>query len=95
LEWDIRTFLQTHNFWYTQQNSATLLKTVKGGDHTGQWSAELFFNLIKCALRIFLHINGTLFWLGITCYFLATWGQRLPGAAGAQTLDPQIPSLMP
>jgi len=26
--------------------------------------------------------------------FLATRGQRLPGAAGVQTLDPQIPTLM-
>jgi len=40
-------------------------------------------------------IKGTLFWLGITCYFLATQAQMLPGAAGVRIQDPQITCLMP
>jgi len=36
-----------------------------------------------------------MFWLGITCYILATRGQMLSGAARVQAQDPQIPSLMP
>jgi len=51
-------------------------------------------NLLKCALRIFLLIKGTLFWHGIT--FFSNRDQRLPtGAIGFWTPDPQIPCLMP
>jgi len=46
-------------------------------------------------LANFYSLKAHCFWLGITCYFLATWGQRLPGAARAQTPDPLIPSPMP
>jgi len=35
----------------------------------------------------FLFIKGTLFWLGIICYLLATQGQRLPGVG--QGLNPR------
>jgi len=54
-----------------------------------------FFESFKMRLANFLFIKGTLFWLGITCYFLAMRGQRFPGAARVWALDPQIPSLMP
>jgi len=47
------------------------------------------------ALRIFYSHKAHCFWLGITCHILATRDQRLPGVAAAQTLDPQILSLMP
>jgi len=57
-------------------------------------SWNFFFYLLKCALCNFLLIKGTLLWLGITFLFLVTLGQRLPGAAGVQTPDPQIASLM-
>jgi len=49
----------------------------------------------KCALQIFHSLKAHCFWLGITCYILATQGQGLPGADGVWTPDTQIPSLMP
>jgi len=56
---------------------------------------KFFFIFFKYALRIFFSLKAHCFWLGIICYLLATRGQRLPGAVGAQTLYTQIPCLMP
>jgi len=39
-------------------------------------------DFFEVRLANFSLIKGTRFWLGITCYFLATRGQKLPGAAG-------------
>jgi len=48
-------------------------------------------------INFFLFIKGTLFWLGITCYYLfwqpGVKGCLEAGAAGVRTLEPQIPML--
>jgi len=55
----------------------------------------VFLNLLNCALQNkSLKTNykaGNIF----VGFFWQTKGQRLPGAAGVQAPDPQIPSLMP
>jgi len=64
--------------------------------HSTQEDDDFFPESFEVHLgNLFLLIKGKLFWLGVTCYFLSTWGQRLPGAAGVVTPDPQIPSLLP
>jgi len=54
----------------------------------------VFFNLLKCAFRIILLIKGTLFWLGITCYFFGN--PAVQGCLETLGFEPQalrIPSL--
>jgi len=57
------------------------------------WSTTtLFLSFLKCTLQ-----NQSLkahYKAGIFLFFLATHGQRLPGAAGVRALDPLIPSLI-
>jgi len=47
-----------------------------------------FFESFKVRLAHFFAWKAHCFWLGITCSFSATRGQRLPGATGVWTLDP-------
>jgi len=56
---------------------------------------DVFKIFLNYALKIFFSLKAHCFWLGIICYFFATWGQVLPGATGFWTPDPQIPSPMP
>jgi len=54
---------------------------------------ESKFVIFKCALQIFYSLKAYCFGWESLDIFLATQGQRLPGAAGVRTPDPQIPSL--
>jgi len=49
---------------------------------------NFFRNLFMWALRIFYILKAQCFGWESLVIFLATWGQRLPGAAGARTLGP-------
>jgi len=51
----------------------------------GHMSLKTMFFLIFQSLANFYSLKAHCFCLGITYYFLAPQGQRLPGAAGAQT----------
>jgi len=55
------------------------------------WVLKKIFLSTPCE---FFFNKGTLGWESCAIS-LATWGLRLPGTSGAQTPDPQIPSLMP
>jgi len=53
-------------------------------------SKQPFFNLLKSALQNFFYSLKAhcFFWLGIACYFLATWVQRLPRGWSCRILNP-------
>jgi len=57
--------------------------------------STLWIGIYKNEVRLanFYSLKAHCFRLGITCYFLATRVERLPGAAGVWTPDPQILSL--
>jgi len=90
--------MERQSFIYqnVEPNFLANLKGVNVGAKTNnRLNENHFFKIfLKAPCKFLVLIEGTFLWLGITCYFLATWGQRLTGAARVQTLDPQISSLI-
>jgi len=89
--WHMANWPVINPFLSNQDNSIALFNNLLRGAFNNivlrtDYSNTIFFNLLKCALRIFSW-KAHCFWQGITCSFLATLGQRLAGAAEVWTLD--------